>query len=253
MKVNNFFWAFFFIVFSSYTSASFLDSSMENVARKQVAKNEARWTLSSWMQTKKRMALMDQWLLLNTEQTMFEFSFQGAFINYNKFPSEDILFPDDQRTAELFGIQAFFFFLGAEYYYLASNEKHYNKTGLVHLRVLGPNLQSTYIGLQYGIRDHQDSQKGNFSSTLIGAKGTLYLFNFLGLEISYQNIFESSSSTYTLNEGAKHEYSTFLELSALRFTYSMFYEYLKFTSLSNSSEVIEEKRNGGILKLSFYF
>ena len=42
------------------------------IVKKQEEKKSSRWSLADWLVTKKKIALMDQWLALNSSTTWFE-------------------------------------------------------------------------------------------------------------------------------------------------------------------------------------
>ena len=66
------------VVVSSAGRGNDVEGVYTVIIKKQQEKKSTRWTLSDWLATKKRMALMDQWLALNTKTTLFEARLGGS-------------------------------------------------------------------------------------------------------------------------------------------------------------------------------
>ncbi len=59
------------------------------IIQKQQAKASSRWTLGDWLATKKKMALMDQWLALHSSTQIFELYLGGGEGHFDIFHTND--------------------------------------------------------------------------------------------------------------------------------------------------------------------
>lgn len=246
--------AIFFTLLPAISHALTVEDVYGHLAKKQSAKKDVRWSLSSWLATKKKMSLMDQWLQINTEKNNFEIMIDASFSSYNITPGLDKTY-DRQTTVQSSSKYKMSFFLyvaGLEYNYDISDEEHTETAGILHLRLLGPNLQSTYLGIFYGSRKYSDSTAGDFQQSFYGAIGTLYFFDFFGTEVMYRQYSSAESKTYKIDSGERIEFTAFLELNALRLTYTIFNDVQKMNHLT-SNDFLKITREGSILGLKLFF
>lgn len=181
------------------------------IVKKQEEKKSSRWSLADWLVTKKKIALMDQWLALNSSTTWFEFIFDYSSGAVDKFQDSNL---------ERLGAALYIKFLGLEYtkynFTTLENKDEYK----LNLLLLGSSVQSTHIRAFYGSR--RDS---TYDQDLYGGSLTLYIASFLGTELTYTKLKEANSSDgLSTIEGERVEYGVFLELSFLRVYLSNFKE-----------------------------
>ncbi len=144
------------------------------VVKKQEEKKLKRWTLQEWLETKEKMRLMDMWLALHTPSP-FEFFVNGEF----QSPSNGYAV-GAAAYASLVGLE-----LQREWI------KPPRTTALFHLRIFGFADQSTHITLQAGIRDEDRGDGARPRSALAGARMSVYLLRYFGVEALYRHYFET--------------------------------------------------------------
>lgn len=220
----------------SHQSFALAEGVYTVIVKKQEEKKSSRWSLADWLVTKKRIALMDQWLALNSSTTWFEYIFDYAAGDINEF---------QENRFERFGASLYIKFLGLEYsknnFTTLENKDEYK----LNLLLLGSSVQSTHIRGFYGKRS--DS---TYSQDLYGGSITLYLANFLGTEFSYTKLQETTSSDgLSTVEGERVEYGVFLELSFLRIYFNKFKERNSFSGAGLSPRTDE----GTILGTKIFF
>ncbi|WP_372656157.1 hypothetical protein [Halobacteriovorax sp.] len=206
------------------------------IVKKQEEKKSSRWSLADWLVTKKRIALMDQWLALNSSTTWFEYIFDYAAGDLDEYQENEL---------ERFGASLYLKFLGLEYsrnnFSALENKSEYK----LNLLLLGSSVQSTHIRGFYGKR--KDS---TYSQDLYGGSLTLYIASFLGTELNYTKLKEAKSSDgLSTVEGERVEYGVFLELSFIRLYLNNFKERNSFKGAGLSPRTDE----GTILGTKLFF
>lgn len=190
------------------------------VKKKQEEKQSSRWSLASWLSMKRRMSLMDQWLVLNTDTIWFELYLDGAASSSKK--DSDLFYAEDDMSR--YGAGLFFLPFGIEY-------GHYNYSGFKNrewmgsLRILGSSLQSTNLILSYGTMLRDNDTLGELKNNFWQARSNLYLLDFFGLHGGYRQILENQNKARSFDlEGSKSFYGFFLELKLFRFYVEWFEE-----------------------------
>ncbi len=224
----------FFLI--SFQSLALAEGVYTVIVKKQQEKKSSRWSLADWLVTKKRIALMDQWLALNSSTTWFEFIFDYAAGDIDDY---------QENSFERFGASLYIKFLGLEYsknnFTTLDNKNEYK----LNLILLGSSVQSTHIRGFYGKRE--DS---TYSQDLYGGSLTLYIASFLGTELNYTKLKKANSSNdLTTVEGERIEYGVFLELSFLRVYLNNFKENNSFTGIGLSPR----KDEGTIIGTKLFF
>ncbi|MFN8791578.1 MAG: hypothetical protein ACK5Y2_09015 [Bdellovibrionales bacterium] len=209
-----------------------------------------RWTLQEWLEQKDRMALMDQWLVMNSPSP-YEFYLKGAQHSYER--------RRDAGSSETFQTQSGAFgayaqAVGVTGEYENNWEENYNDvTGMLNLRVLGNSLQTTSLTFHVGQRTRQLWHQGE-KETLrnILAQGSLqaYLTRFFGIQASYRHYFSNENRRLGDVEGTLTEGGVFLDFSGLRLFGSLFQD-VQVEKL-NSVET-ETKRTGYKTGLQIFF
>jgi hypothetical protein len=186
---------------------------------KQKDKKSKRWTLTDWLITKKKIALMDQWLALNSSKTWFEFKVA------NYLGDTDMVNNGIKTSADTNKISGAIFIrmLGFEYDKIdikentnsnLSDQESYNAA----LLILGNSIQSTSVIAHYGQRKLTWPQQGQFKQDFYGGRLTLYLASFLGVQGRY-DLYPTIKSTNAPDLSLKGERITlapFIEWGALR-------------------------------------
>ena len=226
---------------------SYADDVYVIIQKKQKAKKTSRWTLASWMDTKKRMALMDQWLAFHSSSTVFEF-FAGAVYAPYKQQTADLIEKDYKITGGNLGL--YWHNLGIETNYNTSDEDYTFWDAALALRLLGRAVQGTNLTVKYGVTnrafDSETYQNQFFQTDL-----TFYLFGFFGVDGSYRMIFEGESETLkTKNSGKIVEAGAFIESGFIRLYGKWFNEEI---DLKLSSGTVTSTRTGTKFGINFYF
>lgn len=213
------------------------------VAKKQQAKKRTRWTLADWFATKKKMALMDQWLALNSSANIFEF-YLGADTNQYSFNSQtNNIGSNIDRRSNRIAFSAYVTILGVKYEYDRSNEKYIAQSADLNLRLLGNAAQATNLTISYGVRKLRSTAK--FQNQYWGAHLTFYLLSVFGFESQYRN--------YLLNNGLNgrlKEVGAFIDISFLRLYGTWFKETL---NIREENAFTAENREGTRWGIKIYF
>ena len=162
------------------------------VIQKQAQKAQSRWTLTDWLRTKKKMALMDQWLALNTSAHIFELVLEGAEGHYKI--SQATMPQKSGHLSKNYGGSFFVSIFGLEYKREESLDFYKQDELQFNLRILGTSTQVTNLTLHYGQRKLNDVRYGEFEQNYFGLVSDLYLLSFLGLEGLYRTYNNANGS-----------------------------------------------------------
>lgn len=239
MFISKIFIIFFILIQMAYSQG--LEGVYTLVVQKQAQKAQTRWTLTDWLGTKKKMALMDQWLALNTSAHIFEMYFGGGERHYDlsQATSPEKIEHLSKNYYGAFYVSIF----GLEYKrdksigFFKQDEIQFN------LRVLGTSTQVTNLTFHYGQRKLKDDRYGIFEQNYFGGVANLYLLSFFGLEGLYRtyNNANGSDGRYS-TKGRRVEYGAFLEVFFFRFYINLFREKIRLQSFSLGDD--EELREG---------
>lgn len=201
----------FILSFNISFKAMAIEGVYQVIIKKQEQKRQSRWSLGEWLATKQRIALMDQWLALNTDSNLFE-----AVLDYSQHSfSPTIGGVEVDKNASVYNAKFYLTVLGFEWErdhtsYGPEFEK-YN----ISLRLFGTSQQSTHINLLYGVKQTREKDYGHFESQFFGVDGDIYLLSFLGVSGSFEKLSEEDVSGVKLH-GESSSYGAFLELFFLR-------------------------------------
>ncbi len=209
--------------------------------KKQEAKKNVSWNLADWMATKRKIALMDQWLALNSSATIFELSLDASTSDYKKRIDTDGIVSKTSHSGNRYSAKLNITILGFGYDYTQTNEKYTSRDMYLALRVFGKSEQGTNINAIYGYRKlyvDNDAYNNNF----FGASSSIYLMRYLGLTgqtrhyITRNSKLKNKEISGNLNEGG-----IFLDLSFLRL-YAVYFKDKQ--NIKNSSEIKAVSREG---------
>lgn len=195
---------------------AFGEGTYQVIIRKQQEKQQSRWSLLDWMNTKKKMSLMDQWLALNSSVNHFEFALFGAQTKTDRVNTYDTL--SETKSGFQAGLSLYYKIFGLEGAIEEVEHTLREKNYSLGLRVFGKSDQGPNIKVLYGQSQMFDySQNEKITPNTFGGKSTIYLAPFLGLEGSYQKyLTENFKNSTTELSGEKIGYGAFLEMSFLR-------------------------------------
>jgi hypothetical protein len=239
------------LLFWSSTSVAF-EGAYTVVIQKQQQKAQTRWTLSDWLLTKKKMALMDQWLALHSSYEVFEW-----VLGWNE-GGVKVSSTDEPTTYEYFSRQfyseIFVYFLGLGYEDSYAVQQFRDLSYIAKLRILGTNTQTTHFNLIYGFRKLNETNYGKFEQDFFGVSGALYILPFLGIKSSFYKYMKSKkhSGTFSLT-GEKFSYSPFVELGPIRLTVDLYKENFYFNALNSSFTDNKKTQNGVHMGVSLIF
>lgn len=240
----------FTLILSLFSSSTFAlaEGVYTVIVQKQKEKEQSRWSLADWFSTKKKIALMDQWLALNSSTTWAE-----VILDYGNLGIEETMSDNSSTTKSFTRLGGSFYlkFIGLEYnQYSAANRKKESDFRL-NLLLLGSSVQSTHIRGFAGKREYELSDYSQYDQSLYGGSVTLYLASFLGLEYIYTKYRsqESQNSLFKMS-AEKNEYGAFIEVSFLR----IYYNFIKENTLfkSNLSRV-SKKDTGHQMGIKLFF
>lgn len=223
---------------------SFKTFSLEEVytviIKKQEEKRRSQWSLADWLLTKKKIALMDQWLALNTSADVFESSLFGG-TNDLELVNES---PVVEKSGVRFGASMFIYFAGLEYVKdKVSDVQDINKFSL-RLRLLGNSSQTTGLEFLGGIRTLNDKTGlGDFDQSFYGVQARLYLLSFLGIRSRYEKYSDdhnSSGTSLTLG-GERIEYAVFADISFIQLEAMMYRENFSYYTTDSNARTSFDK------------
>ncbi len=228
------------------------------VVKKQEQKKSSRWSLGEWLLTKKKIALMDQWLALNSSSNLFEFYLGGNSMHYNLkryTTSENIKIPHSGNEGEL-GI--FCSIIGLEGSFAAFNEKGKSYTGQLSVRLLGRSYQGTHLSIYYGLKgvNLKNDDRDKYSNQYVGGELSLYILPFLGIDGSYKYYLEdkfSANSKTKKVDGYYTDVGTFLDMSFLRLYGKLFYDRVDVRQVAPILNDVREVRKGVKLGAKIFF
>lgn len=235
--------------FFIFSSAFAIEGVYTVIIEKQQEKISNRWTLSDWLLTKQKIALMDQWLALNSSSTTFEFYLEGSSSTLVSSRSDSTL--SSQRDIDKFGAGLYIKFFGLTFDKEKISSVSDSLSYQANIMLIGSSLQSTNITFFYGLRQLEHSEFSKFSQQYIGGSLTLYLAPFIGGTFDYRSFSDSKNDKSTYNmTGQKIEQSVFLDLFALRLKAS---HYIQKQSFKSSSSIIRTQDKGWLLGASLFF
>ena len=216
-----------------------IEGVYEVIIRKQEEKKASRWTLADWLLTKQKMALMDQWLALNSSSTWFEFflessgtELEGERSNIAQAFNKHAYRHQGAMYIRAFGLQG-----GVDKFSSFQDSSFYQ----ANLILLGSSAQSTNIQVHYGKRNV--SVDGNdFGPTYWAVSSTLYLLPFLGGLYEYRNYGDDSEGNAAFLDGSRHEYGGFVDIWFFRLKGTYFKER---ANLRRSNNVTYDQRISG--------
>lgn len=234
-------------------SALAADNIFIIIAKKQEEKRKYSWSLSDWMLTKKKMALMDQWLAINSSPNNFEFSL-GAFEKKYKPESTTagVNTTESNKTLDMGEFSAYYKILGLTTSYGSSNEKTSFYDARLNLRIFGTSMQNTNITGFFG-RKHFNNDE-SFDNLYWGGTASLHLLSFLGVEATYKRYLSAENAQHSKLQGQSLEPGAFLDLLFLRLSASYEKEVLDWEKTSSGSGVTtRETRKGWKYGLKVFF
>ena len=236
-----------FILISFLSPQLFAEDVWTVIIKKQEQKKNNSWSLVDWLGTKKKIALMDQWLAVNSTSTPFFEGYIGGEITNYDFLHGSQASIEYKFHRHFLGL--YFSILGFEFAIEDSNENYKGTNYNLALRLLGSSAQGTHLNLEIGKRKFEISGGDTFENTFIGANLNFYLVNFLGLEGTYRSYMNAKSALGFDTTGALIEYGAFLDIWALRASFLTFKE----TYEVSSSTPYEDSREGVRLNFKFFF
>ncbi|HAZ12224.1 MAG: hypothetical protein A2X86_03215 [Bdellovibrionales bacterium GWA2_49_15] len=243
-------WALVALMFLSFVShANDMEGVYTVIIKKQQEKKSTRWTLSDWLATKKKIALMDQWLALNSKSTLFEARLGGSVGDVeetsdgNPVSKKQVSRYEAEFLIKMLGI-------GGEIGRLGPHQKF--TAGELQLMILGSSLQSTHLRGFYGMRKLEWDGLTNFSGPYYGGHLTLYIFNFFGIDGRYQYFSKTKGTDKTYaTYGEALTFGAFLDLSFVRLGAKLYKENLRLEQSGNFFSAA--KNEGTLLTASIFF
>ena len=180
------------------------------IGKKQEAKKSSRWSLADWMLTRKTIDAQNRWLALNSSTTLFEGILTGDITTYDKVAGG--LTTEKKLTRGSLEIYLSIFGLMGEYG--KSNEKYITEGGQFILRLFGKSSQDTSIAFTYGYTQGNDQRA--YRNNYFGAKTTIYLAEFLGVDAEYRDYNDAIDVNNQTVSGYYRSYGGFVELHIFR-------------------------------------
>ncbi len=225
----------------------------EYVDRKLEKKEFKRWSLSSWLYKKDKMALQDQWLAMNLDNDGI---FWEAYVDYAKsdFDVDTANNLNEKTSGHTTESAIYVGFLGISYRY-EDYDTHYKTTDwALNLRLIGSSHQATHLLLSYGQRRFEGIDDTElFTQNFFGASISLYLLPFLGFDGHYRSYYRvlADDGSYEL-ESKRTQWGAFIDLAMVRIFAYQFEENFDFKVMA--SGVIDKRQTKGTaVGLRLYF
>ncbi|MDB9786941.1 hypothetical protein OAB57_02445 [Bacteriovoracaceae bacterium] len=217
------------------------------VTEKQKKVQQSRWSLTDWLITKKKMALMDQWLALNSSSNFFEGHLFGGRGSLEREHTESgILQTKHKDTYSQLGIELYFSLLGLSYEIENTHSDFSSQYAHISLRLLGAANQGTHITVFYGAGQLKEFDN-RYDTQLVGGQVSLYLTSFLGGFSRYSHFFSGKSrdkiDTFSGNE---MKLGGFIELGFLRLSIQKHILKTKVSGSTIDSATRREKYSGAL-------
>lgn len=213
--------------------------------KKQDEKDAKRWSLSEWLEQKKKIKLMDSWLMFNAPSPYeFFLSADTSSLNQTVDNIENTQTFKNYRGA--FG--AFVTIVGLYGEYESSDEELEQWKALFMLRLMGSSDQSTNLTVHYGLMN-QDLNNDPTQYQVGGARLNFYLIRAFALTGHYEQIFKSTSENGVESEGSRVEGGAHIEYGALRIYGSWYQETMNILTPTQS----KRSREGVLFGLRLYF
>ena len=235
-----------------FCSVAQAETVWEYVDKKLEKKKFKRWSLGSWLYTKEKMGLQDQWLSMNIDSdgVLSEYYVDYAKSNFDRDTADNTNEEDDGFTGE-FG--AYWGILGIVGRVEEYGNIYTQKEGSINLRLIGSSHQSTHLTATYGIRDFKGSAEEEFKQNFYGGDISLYLLPFLGFDGRYRYYIntENSQESHSLRS-ARSQWVMFIDIAFVRFFTYQFEENLVFND--HSSPILKELQiKGTAAGIRLYF
>lgn len=204
------------ILFFSSQSFALSEGTYQVIIKKQQEKKNSRWSLADWMGTKKKIALMDQWLAIHSSSNNFEFALYGAKNNLDF--STGISSQDQSGKGNEIGFLGYYRIIGLEAKFEEIPNLIRDKNLMLGLRIFGRSDQGSHIKLLYGLNEMKDYQSGeSVTQNIFGASSSIYLLPFLGIEGGYRKFLSDKLGNTSIDiSGEAIEYGGFIEYSFVR-------------------------------------
>lgn len=238
------------LLLASHFAMAQSSSAFDYMDKKYESKASARWTLADWLEQKRKVRLMDQWLGMNKRDGN---RFEG-YLSYDN-GTYDLFLNDQDEPESAYTVQRghlglFWYFLGISAEVASSQEEFSDILYNVNVRLLGSSVQGTHLMLRYGSHQRKWNEE-DFKQNAYGADISIYLMQFFGIEAKYTVYQEAESNLQNIYSGSKTEAGAFFDIHFLRIYGLWFEEELDKTS--NTLIESTERRNGvwGGVKLFF--
>lgn len=232
-----------------FASAKGIEGVYKVIIQKQQEKKSSRWTLAEWLGTKKKMALMDQWLALNTKSPLFELHLMGLFGDLEETSSSSGVTEKNTYRASA---ELLVKFLGFSYEQGKLSTSQDFTSYEIQLMILGSSLQSTGLRGFYGLRNLDWSTVDKFKTPYYGGLLTIYLLPFLGIDGRYQIIADKNSENNQWSLASEEiRLGAFLEYSLLRIGAKTFKERQVIKQNGTYSQSL--RHEGVLLEASLFF
>ncbi len=235
------------LLLPSWASA---DDIIVIIAQKQKEKRKRGWSLADWMDTKKKIALMDQWLALNSSANIFEVILDGQIGRYSHAFQENNTSASKDEEVLGGGLSIFASIFGINAHFEATDEIYTQYSFSGSLRLFGRAQQSTNITLHYGMRQRDFDGEDIFQNQFWGASMDFNLFHNFGFEGQYRQYLESSSEEKDIKgKGYDYHYGAFFDLLFIRLYGNFFREEF----ITYNGERMREQRKGVRAGLKLFF
>lgn len=239
--------AFFLIptAFAQKTVWEYVDSKLEK-------KKFKRWSLSSWFYQQEKMALQDQWLAMNLDESSVFWEF---YIDYAKSDFDADTADNTNEATSGYSTEAGLYlgFLGLVGRKEQYDEYYVQTESSLNLRLIGSNHQATHLIVTYGRRKFEGGEVEQFQQNFYGGDISLYLVSFLGFDGRYR-VYETAENDAGTAEmdSTRVQWGAFIDLWFARIYAYQFEENLSFKTLATN--IVQERQiKGTAAGLRFYF
>ncbi|MCB0347645.1 MAG: hypothetical protein KDD37_02360 [Bdellovibrionales bacterium] len=234
----------------AFIGFTFADTPYENYK----ARSSDRWTIANWFETKRQVRLMDQWLSRhrkskNIMDLDLSFSYLSDETKTKNFDTSTANTSTDYYGGN-FAFYLYFIGVEAEYYEDVDESENRHYAGSAHIRLLGTSNQTTRISIFYG-KEFIENMNLVWHPTFYGARLTVYITNFLGIEGTYQKYIEEDTDLDYVGNGDKKDFSVFVDIYFLRLFAKWVDENREYKNQLDQTQ--EEDHKGFEAGLRFYF
>lgn len=213
--------------------------------------DKVQWTLVDWLDEKKKMSLMDQWLALHSGSSWFDLSVSGAAQQLTVRTTNATTHTSTTQNGQQYTMDIYISILNLNGEYQKTDEPREEYGGAAGLRLFGGSSQSTNLVGRYGWHRTIDLKTPEqWDNQYAEGALQLYIISAMGLNGQYRYYFPADSSLGKRMQGHRVTAGAFVEFLVFRIYANYFQEPMEISDKGVVTTRAVDGFDGG-LKLLF--